>query len=377
MTKVRIFYGTNRRHERKTKGSTQWKPSGYGNDFSSDGLENLRFGHVDLTVPDKAVSSALAAPSPDGGIGDGLGLMRALESAAAKARITAYRENIDPAVPESKQADLKLGSEESFSCLRDHMLAGGDTLLLVHGYAVGWQDAVRTAASLQLMLNHQALLRPLQVFLFTWPSDGSNLPYAAYRSDRTEARASGVAVARGMLKLRDYLVHLKEEGRTGKLVLCDGRIHLLCHSMGNYVLQNALGVLHEEVGSRALPRIFDHVFLCAGDVDDDVLEPQRPMGTLHQLGSSISVLTNRQDRALSISDWTKGHPARLGTAGPARMHHVHEKIEHIDCTRVVQSNSLDSISEHSYFLGGKPSAEIAALLKSPAETRRERIRQLC
>jgi len=47
--------------------------------------------------------------------------------------------------------------------------------------------------------------------LFTWPSDGQALPYVSYKSDRSDAKGSGYAIGRGFLKLRDFLVRLRDE----------------------------------------------------------------------------------------------------------------------------------------------------------------------
>ena len=47
--------------------------------------------------------------------------------------------------------------------------------------------------------------------VFTWPSDGSMLPFKAYASDRDDARASGVALGRGLQKLASFLSGIRPE----------------------------------------------------------------------------------------------------------------------------------------------------------------------
>ena len=59
--------------------------------------------------------------------------------------------------------------------------------------------------------------------------------------------------ARGLLKLRDHLAKLGGFD-------CGQDLHVLCHSMGNYVLQNALERMRQFTPGSALPRLFDHVF---------------------------------------------------------------------------------------------------------------------
>lgn len=133
----------------------------------------------------------------------------------------------------------------------------------------------------------------VMVVLFTWPSDGSMLPCVAYRSDCAEAGPSGATLGRALLRLRDYLVRLQPEDH------CEHNLDLLCHSMGNYVLQHAVARAADHVGVRRIPCIFDHVFLCSADVDHDVLEPNQPLGRLPELCNYVNVYYNRGDAALA------------------------------------------------------------------------------
>src|SRR5262249_43745772 len=137
----------------------------------------------------------------------------------------------------------KLGSAAMFADLQQDMLAGADTAVFLHGYNVSWTAAVGTALALQLGLNRAP--RPagspgVRGGLFSWPSDGAVIPWWSYRSDRSDARGSGAAVGRAFLKLRDWLVALRDRVARKEDQLCEQDIHLVCHSMGNYVLQFAL-----------------------------------------------------------------------------------------------------------------------------------------
>jgi esterase/lipase superfamily enzyme len=179
------------------------------------------------------------------------------------------------------------------------------------------------------------------------------LPFVSYKSDRTEAAASGYAFGRGLLKLRDFLRSLQANAKKGKAAVCEQDIHLLCHSMGNFVLQNTLPRVDQFTPGTALPRLFEHIFLCAPDVDDNVLESGQPMGNLHELARSISVYHNRGDVAMYVSDYTKGNPERLGTSGAARPASLHNKVHQIDCTPIVKG-----IVEHSYYMDGRVNQDI-------------------
>jgi esterase/lipase superfamily enzyme len=236
-----------------------------------------------------------------------------------------------------------------FSDVQKDMLRRNDVLVFVHGFNVSWEQAVGSAMALHVMQNREGIGDDAQktaVVLFSWPSDGSAMPFVAYRSDRSEAAGSGYAFARGLLKLRDHLAELGG-------AKCRQDLHLMCHSMGNYVLQHALVRMRQFTPGPALPRLFEYVFLCAPDVDGSVLEPGQPMGDLHQLARTVSIYHNTGDVALRVSDYTKGNPERLGSYGAARSAVLPDKIEQVDCSRIV-----GGIVEHSYYLDGRVADDI-------------------
>jgi esterase/lipase superfamily enzyme len=338
MTQLSLYYVTNRNHV----GKNRWRPEGYGTKFSNDGIENLRFGRVHVDVDDAKVSKFLKEDMDETGIGDGEGLSDYLSERASIAKVQAYPEKINPKLSEKNQHGVKLGSQAMLSDLRQAMLDRTDVLVYVHGFNVSWPSAVGSALSLQTMLNQAAIGDPKQkvlVVLFTWPSDGLALPFVSYKSDRAEAAGSGNALGRALLKLRDYLTALAGEEPCGQ------DIHLLCHSMGNYLLQNALHRMELFTPGNSMARLFQHVFLCAADVDDTVLEPGQPLSSVHELTRQVSVYHNRGDIAMYVSDYTKGNPERLGCTGAARPTLLHHKISQIDCTPVASGKV-----EHSYNL---------------------------
>jgi esterase/lipase superfamily enzyme len=346
MKDLNLFYATNRGHT----GADRWHPEGYGAKFSDDGAENLRFGQVAVSADEKKIDGFLGKDVGFGS-GDGEALAGYLAGLMPPADIQPYQERINPSFSERTQKNARLGSLAMFADLQTAMIRNCDVVIYIHGFDVSWNAAVGNGLALQEMLNHPGPDEPAQrvlVVLFTWPSDGKALPFVSYKSDRTEAAASGGAVGRGMLKLRDFLHTLQAQARRpGGRAVCEQDLHLLCHSMGNYVLQNALPRLDQFTSGTALPRIFENVFLCAPDVDDNVLEAGQPMGSLHELTRSVSVYHNRSDLAMYVSDYTKGNPDRLGTAGAARPAALHNKVNQIDCTPVVKG-----IVEHSYYIDG-------------------------
>ena len=166
---------------------------------------------------------------------------------------------------------------------------------------------------------------------------------------------SGPAVGRGLLKLRDFLLGRGPGGRlvAGPPPECGGSLHLLCHSMGNYVLERALAHVAANSVGRRLPRLFDQVLLCAADVDDDVLEQGGAMERLPEVARHVSVYHNDEDRAMWLSENTKGNPDRLGRRGPRRLGSVDDNVHAVDCGPIVTG-----FVEHSYYLCGRVVADI-------------------
>ncbi len=364
----KLYFATNRNHI----GADRWHPQSYGSKFSDDGMENLRFGVVTVNADEKHVREHLDADVNDGGTGNGEALSSYLKTRAESAGIAAFEEQIKKDIAESAQSDAKLGSKAMFAELQAAMLRSSDVLVYLHGFNVSWHDAVGAALALQLMLQNSPARDPEQdllVVLFTWPSDGLALPWVSYKSDRSEAIGSGAAVGRAFLKVRDFLANLRHHSQNPGQPLCRQDIHLLCHSMGNFLLQHALARMAEHTPASALPRLFEQVFLCAPDVDDNALEPGQPLGQVHEIARSVSVYHNRGDTAMVVSDYTKGNPERLGGYGAAHPALLHSKIHQIDCAPIVHG-----IAEHSYYLTGKVNADIRESIDGWAQDDRRRRR---
>ena len=350
-----LYYVTNRRH----RGDSQWAPEGYGNEPSRSGTENLRFGKVVLTYDRDEVRSHLTRECGFG-LGNGRGLSKYLARKAHEAHIRAFEETLEAREDDATQPKERFGSTVALAELQKAMHEGCDILMFVHGFGVNWWRAVASALSLEFMLN-QIPGKEVRVVLFTWPSDGKKIPWWSYFSDRNDAKASGDAVGRAVLKLRDYLIEVRRRSRAEDQAPCDGSIHLLCHSMGNYVLQCALRRIQEFSTGGKLPRIFDHIFLCAPDVDDDVFERGKPLERLPEMARTVTIYHNKGDLAMPISDYTKGNTDRLGWGGPSRPADLDGRVHAVDCSPIVQG-----IVEHSYYCCGLVNADVRQCIDAVA-----------
>jgi esterase/lipase superfamily enzyme len=247
------------------------------------------------------------------------------------------------------EAPRLLGSNTIFEAIRvDMTRAKRPTLAFIHGFSNSFMDALARAGWNLVFLGLDA-----NVFVFTWPSIGTptGLPMAFndYQHDRTNAAASGLAIARTIRRLHDFVDKLARE------LQCDQSIHLLCHSMGNYVLRNALQALMRLPDPRpdagaiipapsmsstgpdpsVLRRTFDQIVLAAADEDADAFDDPRKLKYLPRIGQRVTVYHSRKDWVLNtLSAITKFNGPRLGNDGPDNMGSISDKVTAIDASAV-------------------------------------------
>lgn len=325
MSNVRVYFATNRNHQPE---NTQLV---FGPRFNPDGVAALRFGHVDFASGVETLRSA---------------------------DVKVYDEpKSDP--KGSPEPDFTRGGGLLLDGVRKAMCEGRDTLVFVHGFNVSFNEAIEAGAFLARQVRISPVdgggeAQPVNVVVFSWPSDGEKVPWMSYYSDREDARASGPALARAYFKLRDFLAYLyaldakRPEGAPS--ILCERGIHLMAHSMGAYVLRQGLQALLAKE-AEGLVRIFDQILLASPDEDDDTFEYDTKLKLLPRLGKRVTVYFNPKDKALWISDKTKTNPDRLGTDGPRLIDLLPKKVALVDCRRVAHSpDARDRFVQHSYYV---------------------------
>lgn len=241
--------------------------------------------------------------------------------------------------------DPKKGSQALFKKIKGKMDAGCDTIVFIHGYNNSFEDAIRDGAKMQnkyAIDSNQASFQP-NIFVFTWPSDGQNFPPSAYSSDRRDAKASAPAFARGLMKLSAFINKLHSDQ------LCEGKLHLIAHSMGVYVLRWALQEMRRITGND-LRHLFEQIILTAADEDDDAFELDHKLAPLPMICQRITVYFNNRDLALVVSDTTKNNPDRLGHDGPRKPHQIPAKVVLVDVTDL---HTVTDSGGHSYHLENK------------------------
>jgi esterase/lipase superfamily enzyme len=274
-----------------------------------------------------------------------------------------------------------LGSQTIFDAVRADMAKGKPTIAFIHGFSNSFTDAIERAGWILAFYGIDA-----NMFVFTWPSKGSGgpipFPFVDYVHDRSTAAASGPAVARTIRRLYDYVDKLERAQR------CDQAIHLLCHSMGNYVLRNAVQALMRlpdagAVGSAdisvmsslssdrpdpsVLRRSFDEIVLAAADEDADAFDDPLKLKYLPRLGQRVTVYRSPKDWVLNtLSAATKFNGPRLGNDGPDNMATISDKVSAVDAS-VVLSTAQEPENHQYYRVFPAMRDDIVAVLKGTAQ----------
>jgi ribosomal protein L31 len=159
--------------------------------------------------------------------------------------------------------------------------------------------------------------------------------YSSYFLTRRLCKKRAVAFAPNFWNI---LLETKEIlGKTGK----NGKNHLVCHSMGNYFLENILPF--KPVSKQPL---FQELVMAAADVGDCFYEKQQAY--LHNLSERILVLNNKKDRSLSISKWLN-RQTRLGKHPPQYFSEKYASVYATEVSGVKDvKNKVGLLNQHQH-----------------------------
>ncbi len=211
--------------------------------------------------------------------------------------------------------------------------------LFVHGYNNTWLDALSRYNQLQKDL--YAGTDGLGVIvLYTWPSNGRVTDYLA---DRQDAEASRTALAELFVALHDHVIAMQRlAARTDdEEKLCRAKISVIAHSMGNYVMQNALATASQQLNNPQLVTLIHQLAMVAADVDNDLLQESKPTDSdgslMANLCYRITALYSGLDQVLGASAGLKHFGTRrLGRSGLADRTDVYDNVWDFDVTALIQ-----------------------------------------
>ncbi len=174
-----------------------------------------------------------------------------------------------------------------------------EVLFFVHGYNVSQESA---------MLAHRIYSKQLEMagwrgllISFDWPSAGLTL---AYLPDREEARKSANALVTGGIRLL-------QKAQTQD---CTIAVNLLCHSLGAFVVQEAMGWAYQDVPPNWS---VNQLLMVAPDIGaGGMAAGQKAAAYFEEHAGRVTVYSNRYDKALAVSNAKRLELApRLGRIG--------------------------------------------------------------
>jgi esterase/lipase superfamily enzyme len=229
--------------------------------------------------------------------------------------------------------------------------------LFVHGYNVGWQDAVDDYLEVKNGLIEPANLG--QAVLFSWPSKGS---VAGYLPDREEAHDAAPDLAGLFVDLNDYLVKKQRvaAATNDPEKLCKAKISVIAHSMGGYVMQEALVAASKRLNDPQLVSLINQLVFIAADIDNDLFQTSKPADSdgslMANLCYRIAALYTGLDSVLGMSAGLKHFGTRrLGRSGLSDRNNVWDNVFDFDITAYINRNDK---SIHSAVFDSAPAIDI-------------------
>lgn len=220
------------------------------------------------------------------------------------------------------------------------------TLVFIHGFKADLKIALNTVKELHNRYVVPADSPIQNIVLFTWPAKANILKY---RNDARDAVKSGYALARSYASMKEFF---RRTFVTDKQKQCNQKIHLMCHSMGNRVLESMITSLNDmdvEVTST-----FGEILLVASDIDYDALEQPKPMYRLLDVGERVHVYYHNKDQALGISELTKNAFNRLGRWGAKNSLGLPDDVYQADVTTIKDDKGLQNrVVHHWYYTNSK------------------------
>jgi esterase/lipase superfamily enzyme len=252
-------------------------------------------------------------------------------------------------IPEDEFKSSLIAAADQFPIVEDSNNENQSHItFFVHGYNNGWQDAARRYEKLCGDLFSDGLGLCIS---FDWPSFGSVVDYLP---DRGHARQSADDLSNVLSEIFDWLIEKQKVAIKDPALACKAKLSLICHSMGNYVLQKAMAAVWTRKNQPLLVSLINQLIMVAADVDNDLFESNASDGSdgdaVANLTYRISVLYSGRDAVLGASAGLKHFGTRrLGRSGlSACPPDGKDNIWEVDCSGFFPA-SVGSMNIHSAY----------------------------
>ena len=209
--------------------------------------------------------------------------------------------------------------------------------LLVHGYNNDWQDAARRYEQVASTLFDGPNGLGLCV-LFTWPSNGRPTDYLA---DRADARRCAGDLADVLYALYEWLLGKQQAAAKDPAQACRAKVSVIAHSMGNYLLQNAMHAAWTRANQPLLVSLVNQCLMVSADVDNDIFGSGEAQSGgdgegIANLSYRVTALYTGRDAVLGVSAGLKHFgKRRLGRSGLDGSLPKPDNVWQVDCTTLI------------------------------------------
>ena len=223
--------------------------------------------------------------------------------------------------------------------------------MFVHGFDNTWAQAVGRYATIadNLFSGSQSLG---ECILFSWPSKGN---VAGYFPDRSEARRAAEDLANVLSSLYDWMLMKQAQAAADPNQACKATTSVIAHSMGNYVVQNAMNVAWTRKNRPLLMSLISQLVMVAADVDNDIfgsgelVEQGEGEGVANLTYRATALYTGR-DSVLGMSAGLKHFgKRRLGRSGLDRTTPLPDNVWDIDCSALISPSTNGMEAHGAYF----------------------------
>ena len=263
-TPERVFFATNRTPAEKS--TSEADPDLYFGDDMGD----LSLGTCEVSIPYRRQPGSLPEPS----------ILR-LEFSQDPAKHVVLME-----LEQLPQADFWKQLRAKVEASPEKQL-----MLFVHGYCATFRDAARRTAQISYDLNYQG-----PAMFFSWPAGSDSEKFDErpnYLKDLRRAEESD----------EDLITVIQDLGRYSGAK----RIHLIAHSMGNFLLTEALKTIDDRLpANQPRSQLFDQVVMAAPDINAREFVKRTGL-RLKPFSRRITVYASTQDKALWVSRKVNGY----------------------------------------------------------------------
>lgn len=209
--------------------------------------------------------------------------------------------------------------------------------IFIHGFNNDWMDAARRYESLCKNLFEGDGGLGLCI-LFGWPSDGLVI---SYYPDRMDARKCAPDLSEVLNALYDWMSVKQRAAISDPTKACRAKTSIIAHSMGNYVLQNAMQYTWTRNNQPLLIALVNQLLMVAADVDNDLFksgeETDKSDGdAIANLTYRVTALFTGRDNVLGMSAGLKHFgKRRLGRSGFDSASAVPDNVWGVDCTSLI------------------------------------------